>query len=170
MWHPGFPYLERQQATLSGYHRAFCIYSRFYRGTPDHPGLVLGLDRGGTCQGVAFRIARADWPGVVDYLNERELIGYAYQAAVLPIEINDGPAAAYTFVADHDHTDYAGDLSLEKTAKIILTASGVTGLNRDYLFDFLTELANHGVDDREHHTLRRRIEYLSGAMDQYSES
>ena len=85
MWNPGFPYLERRPATLHGYHRAFCVYSHHYRGTPECPGLVLGLDQGGQCRGVAFRVAPEEWDGVVRYLDERELIGYAYTPVQVPI-------------------------------------------------------------------------------------
>ena len=86
MWQPGFEHLEVRSALLRGYHRAFCVYSHHYRGTPGRPGLVLGLDRGGACRGLAFRVAKQNADAVMTYLDERELIGYAYLAKSVPIE------------------------------------------------------------------------------------
>ena len=78
MWHPGFPHVEVRLAVLHGYHRRFCVYSHRYRGTPERPGLVLGLDRGGSCRGLAFRVPAAESAEVIDYLYEREMITGVY--------------------------------------------------------------------------------------------
>ena len=111
MWNPGFAYTDRQPAMLDGFHRAFCIYSHHYRGTPAKPGLVLGLDKGGSCRGIALRFAPDTRDAVVAYLNERELIGYAYRPAIVTATLEAGqPVAAYTFVTDPTHPQYAGDL------------------------------------------------------------
>lgn len=166
MWRPGFPFKEQRTATLQGFHRSFCIRSNRYRGTPDRPGLVLGLDQGGSCTGTAFRIADDEWDNVVDYLNERELVGYAYTPRVLPLTIDDWNVAAYTFVADSDHRHYAGNLGLEKSAEIIVEASGIMGLNRDYLINTVRELEAHGFHDNENHELLTRVEYLTDLNDQ----
>ncbi len=166
MWRPGFPFDEQHTAILPGYHRAFCIYSHRYRGTPERPGLVLGLDSGGSCTGTGFRIADGEWDRVVDYLNERELVGYAYIPKVLPITVNDRVVSAYTFVADPAHGQYAGNLGLEKSAEIIMAASGIMGLNRDYLINTVHELEAHGFQDDEHHELLRRVTILTGLIDQ----
>src|SRR3546814_10936418 len=74
MWNPGFDFLEKRPALLRGYHRAFCIYSEHYRGTRERPGLVLGLDRGGSCRGIAFRVAQAAAREVLGYLWDREMV------------------------------------------------------------------------------------------------
>ena len=166
MWRPGFVFEEQCTATLQGYHRAFCIYSHRYRGTAERPGLVLGLDRGGSCTGTGFRIADAEWHGVVDYLNERELVGYAYVPRVLPITIGGREVPAYTFVADPDHGQYAGDLGLERSAEIIMAATGIMGLNRDYLINTVRELEAHGFQDNEQHELLQRVALLTGLIDQ----
>ncbi len=168
MWNPGFSYVRKERARLVGYHRAFCIYSHHYRGTPERPGLVLGLDRSGECQGVAFQVAKPDWENVVEYLNERELIGYAYQPTAIEIdfESRNPPVKAYTFVADPDHPTYAGDLGLEVSAETIINAAGVGGLNRDYLINSVQQLELHGYKDPALHQLLERIELMTGLIDQ----
>src|SRR5690349_2563312 len=74
IWKPGFEFVEQRPARLIGEHRSLCIYSMVHRGTPEKPGLVLGLDRGGACQGVAFRVARKQRDATVAYLREREQV------------------------------------------------------------------------------------------------
>jgi len=168
MWNPGFPFAEKSNACLMGYHRSFCIYSHHYRGTPEQPGLVLGLDAGGQCEGVAFRIAASDWDNVVDYLNERELIGYAYKPVTVDVNLPDGgrDVRAYTFVADPEHPTYAGDLDIDVSAETIMHAAGAGGLNRDYLINSIKQLEAHGYKDETLGTLLHRIELLTGMIDQ----
>ncbi|MDA1059866.1 MAG: gamma-glutamylcyclotransferase, partial [Proteobacteria bacterium] len=83
MWHPGFPFVEAAPAYLYGYHRAFCLYSEHYRGTPQRRGLVLGLDRGGSCRGRAFRVAATEAEAAMDYLIKREMFGHAVDVYAL---------------------------------------------------------------------------------------
>ncbi|MBD3668637.1 MAG: gamma-glutamylcyclotransferase, partial [Kangiella sp.] len=167
MWNPGFAHIDRKAAGLQGYHRAFCIYSHHYRGTPEHPGLVLGLDAGGRCDGVAFRIEAAARDGVIAYLNERELTGYAYRPAVVDLALEDGRiVSAYTFVTDPGHPQYAGDLGPERSAEMIMSAAGNSGLNRDYLMNTLDQLEAHGFRDPALHDLLARVRHLTGLLDQ----
>ena len=91
MWNPGFDFAEARRARLTGYHRAFCIYSIHYRGTQRRPGLVLGLDRGGVCDGIAFRIAPEQRQQVLAYLRRRELIYAVYREALVPVDISHAP-------------------------------------------------------------------------------
>ncbi|WP_142849824.1 gamma-glutamylcyclotransferase [Telmatospirillum sp. J64-1] len=167
MWRPGFPYLDVQPAVLEGYHRAFCLYSRHYRGTAEKPGLVLGLTPGGHCQGAAFRVAADKADEVVDYLNERELGSYAYIALTLPVCLcrSGERVEAYTFVADPQHRQYAGNLGLERSAQIIMDAEGRAGLNRDYLINTVRELENHGVVDSHLHELLLEVERQTGLIE-----
>lgn len=166
MWNPGFDFAEQQPAWLMGWHRAFCLYSLHYRGTPAKPGLVLGLDSGGSCRGVAFRVPGPQAELAVEYLNERELIGYAYEARTLTIALDDGrEVPAYSFVADRSHRHYAGDLRLEQAAAIIMDAQGATGLNRDYLINTVRRLEADGFVDRELHALLIEIERQTGLID-----
>jgi cation transport protein ChaC len=169
MWRPGFDFAESQPALLRGWHRSFCVYSSHYRGTPEHPGLVLGLNQGGACRGLAFRIAAAKAPGVVDYLNERELVNYAYSPRTVQVELTDGRrTAAYTFVADPNHRLFAGDLGVRRSAEIIMDAEGRAGLNRDYLINTVRQLESHGFADRRLHELLELVERLTGEIERGS--
>lgn len=166
MWRPGFPFLEQHPARLEGYHRAACIYSRHHRGTAERPGLVLGLDQGGKCDGIAFRFDTNKRTEVIEYLNERELIGYAYKPVVEPIQINGFECKAYTYVADSSHSHYAGDLGIERAAAIILGAVGESGLNRDYLISTVAKLESEGFAEPELIELLNRVKILTGEIDQ----
>lgn len=166
MWRPGFEFAEVRPALLKGWHRSFCLYSLHYRGTPANPGLVLGLDRGGSCRGLAFRVPRAQAELTVEYLNERELVGYAYIARTLNVSLDDGAVVpAYSFVSDRAHRHYAGDLSLEKQAAIIMDAQGCAGLNRDYLINTLRKLEADGFIDKSLHALLKEVERQTGLIE-----
>lgn len=166
MWNPGFVFEDSRAAVLHGYHRAFCIYSRHYRGTPQRPGLVLGLNGGGACRGVAFRVADARVAEVRSYLRERELCGYAYHEAYLPVALDDGQTVtAYTFVADPDHVAYAGDLGVARSAEIIMGAAGCGGLNRDYLINTVRELEGHGFAEPDLHILLEEVARRTGEIE-----
>ncbi|MCR9218898.1 MAG: gamma-glutamylcyclotransferase [Alphaproteobacteria bacterium] len=168
MWRPGFPHLESAGAVLAGYRRSFCIWSEHHRGAPGRPGLVLGLapDDGGRCEGRAFRVDRADWPDIAAYLEERELRGYAYRPAYLPVSLADGrPVRAHCFVADPEHSHYAGALPEAEAAQIILYARGRSGLNRDYLIQTVGALEAHGYREPSLHGLLERVRRLTGEME-----
>lgn len=165
MWRPGFPFLQQEPAKLHGYQRAPCIFSHHHRGTPEHPGLVLGLDEGGSCHGIAFRIDINKRPQIIDYLHERELIGYAYKPALVTITIAESTVEAYTFVADTSHSQYAGKLDIEHAAEIILQAEGLSGLNRDYLINTVTKLDDEGFAEPELRALLDQVRRLTGEID-----
>lgn len=149
MWNPGFPFEEKSRARASGFHRALCLRSFVHRGTPQRPGLVLGLDRGGSCLGIAFRISAAEWAGVVDYLRERELVTEAYRERVLSVSLAGGRAVrALAYIVDRDHAQYAGGLSAAEAAVIVANASGRSGLNTDYVKNTLAHLGDMGIRDR----------------------
>lgn len=166
MWRPGFRYLEQHPARLDGYHRAACIYSRHHRGTDQVPGLVLGLDAGGFCLGIAFRIHINDRPQIIDYLYEREMIGYAYKPACVTVEVSGETVTAYTFIADPGHDHYAGNLGLDRAAEVIMRAQGISGLNRDYLMSTVQKLEAEGFAEPELQALRHKVRILTGEIDQ----
>jgi cation transport protein ChaC len=145
MWHPGFPHLEVRPALLRGYHRHFCVYSHRYRGTPECPGLVLGLDRGGTCRGLAYRVPAAEGEEVLDYLYEREMVTGVYIPLWLTLECEPEPVTAATFVVDQSHEQYTGRLSLDETADMILQGAGQRGPCLDYLENTVHHLEALGL-------------------------
>lgn len=147
MWRPDFPHVETRPALLRGYHRALCVYSVRYRGTYDCPGLVVGLDRGGSCVGRAFRVAAADIDEVVTALQEREMLHRVYEPAWLPVSIGPRQVLAYTFVARRDHSQYTGKLSPARAADYVLQGSGERGPCLDYLRETVRHLDELGVTD-----------------------
>lgn len=148
MWNPGFPWAVRLPARAWGYHRAFCIYSWHYRGTPQAPGLVLGLDRGGSCRGLAYRVRGEDWDDTVAYLDAREMVTSVYQPVNITIHTDgEGPVRARTYVADRRHEQYAGRLSAEEQARLIARGHGIGGANADYLTATLAHLEDMGIRD-----------------------
>ncbi|UUX48162.1 gamma-glutamylcyclotransferase [Nisaea acidiphila] len=150
MWRPGFDYLERVPARLNGYHRDFCVWSHRYRGTPEKPGLVLGLDRGGSCRGIAYRVADGKKEEVLAYLHEREMITGVYAPRILPVAVPESgrQVAAQAYVVDRSHAQYAAGLTPEERAALILQGHGTAGPGRDYLANTVGHLAELGLTDR----------------------
>ncbi|WP_288431069.1 gamma-glutamylcyclotransferase [uncultured Agrobacterium sp.] len=148
MWNPGFPFEERHRARLHGYRRALCIRSNHYRGTDENPGLVLGLERGGSCLGVAFRVAGSNRDPVMDYLRERELVTNVYKERVVMVSLADGRRQnALTYVADPLHRQYVGGLGVGDAAVIVRNATGSSGPNVDYVFNTVQHLQAMGIRD-----------------------
>ena len=148
MWHPGFPHLEVRLARVRGLHRSFCVYSHLYRGTPQVPGLVLGLDRGGSCQGMVFRVPAGEGEEVLDYLYEREMVTGVYRPSWRSAETDQGPVNAITFVVDRAHRQYAGRLSHEEIVALILQGCGNRGPCMEYLENTVHHLRALGLKDR----------------------
>jgi cation transport protein ChaC len=154
IWRPGFAHAGCHPARLSGFHRRFCLWSHRYRGTPDAPGLVLGLDRGGACRGVLFRVPGAEAAAVLRYLDDRELPDGAevvYHRRVLPVRRLDAPGQepvpAVTYVANRDCRLYVRGLDTAAAAAAIGRGVGQMGANRDYLLNTIAHLAEMGVRD-----------------------
>lgn len=151
MWKPGFPYLEAQRAHLTGYRRCFSVYSIHHRGTRARPGLVLGLDRGGACTGMAFRIAPEKAEGVRAYLRAREQVEGVYRSVHAPVELAEErrEVTALAFIVERSHQNYAGRLPVAAQARIIASAAGISGANADYLANTLEHLREMGLRERE---------------------
>ena len=148
MWLPGFDYVERRGALVRGWRRSLCIYSHVYRGTPERPGLVLGLDRGGACRGVAFRVAAALREDTIAYLRARELVTAVYIERNVRVRLPDGTkVGALTYVADRDHPQYAGRLDREQLLSLVLQGVGRAGPNVDYVLNTETHLRENGILD-----------------------
>ncbi len=150
MWRPGFAYEEVRPAALTGYRRCFCIYSVHHRGSAERPGLVLGLDRGGVCHGLAFRIAPELASGTVAYLRAREQVNGVYREAALPLMLDGGDQVeGLAYLAERAHPSYAGCLPVVTQAAVIRAARGLSGTNLDYLNNTLAHLASLRIRERE---------------------
>jgi glutathione-specific gamma-glutamylcyclotransferase len=153
MWNPGFAAAERRPARLHGYHRRFCLYSRDYRGTPERPGLVLGLDRGGSCHGIAYRLPPNGTSEVFDRIWAREMTGRVYRMRRVTVRTADGPVAAHACIVRRESPDYAGRLPPEQAAELLAHAVGGRGSGRDYLANTLRHLEDLGIEDRLLHRI-----------------
>lgn len=145
MWRPDFPHVETRPALLHGYHRALCIYSVRYRGTDECPGLVMGLERGGSCVGRAFRVAAARMENVISILQEREMLHRVYDPVWLPVTVGACRVLAYTFVARRDHSQYCGKLKPARAADFVLQGSGERGPCLEYLRETVRHMDELGV-------------------------
>ncbi len=147
IWNPGFAHVERRPARLGGYHRRFCIRSTRYRGTPAVPGLVLGLDRGGSCGGVAFLVPAEATAATLAYLDEREIPDPVYRRRLLPVRLGCGSRVrAVAYVARRDWPGYCR-LPAGETAQVIARGHGDRGSNREYLLRTLDGLRQAGIAD-----------------------
>lgn len=148
MWSTGFSHQSAEPARIFGYHRALCVYSHVYRGSPEKPGLVAGLLPGGSCRGLAFCVARDDWPEVRDYLHAREMIYGVYVPRWVNARVGTVKTQVYTFVANPKHTQYAGRLAESEIARLIGNGVGQSGSGIDYLNNTVQRLTELGIRDR----------------------
>jgi len=145
MWNPGFPFLEAVTGRLYGYRRDLCVWSRHYRGNAEQPGLVLGLDRGGSCNGVCYRVAMAERSAVLAYLQHRELLTDIYHAVSRPVMLAAGRRVdALCFIVDRSKAQYTGRLSVEEVIGIVEKARGRRGANTEYVVNTLAHLLDLG--------------------------
>ena len=160
MWNPVFRFVEHRMGMIYGFHRRFCLWVPAGRGTPDNPGLVLGLDRGGSCRGIAFRIAAADIPSELLLVWRREMIVGSYVPRWVRVEDGKQGFKAITFVINRQHRRYAGELSQETTVNSIATASGHLGSCADYLMQTVDGLLSVGIKDKYLLSLRDQVQSL----------
>ncbi|MET0747090.1 MAG: gamma-glutamylcyclotransferase [Rhizobium sp.] len=164
MWNPGFAFLEQSSAVIFGFRRSLCVYSWVHRGSEQSPGLVLGLDRGGACRGVAFRVADADRDAVLAYLRERELVTNVYLERIAPIRLADGRRVnAVAYVVDRTHRQYAGALDPLAAARIVNVSVGQSGPNDAYVFNTLAHLRETGIRDAWLESVNAEVLRLRGA-------
>jgi cation transport protein ChaC len=158
MWRPGFAYARRCKAMLRGWRRSLCVFSHVYRGSPDLPGLVLGLDRGGACAGVAFEVDPALRELTIRYLREREQVTAVYLERIAPITLECGArVSALTYIADRLHRQYAGRLDREAMLAYVRTGKGESGDNAEYVLETCDHLRAMGVRDCD-------LEWLSAKL------
>jgi cation transport protein ChaC len=165
IWRPGFEYLERAPARVIGLHRSLCIYSFVHRGTPERPGLVLGLDIGGACRGIAYRVAATKRAETLAYLRAREQATSVYRETVRGIWLAGKPERrldAVCYAVDRSHRQYAGRLTLERQLHLVRQGHGRSGNNRDYVLETVGALEALGIRDSQLHLL---AEGLKGTHD-----
>ncbi len=160
MWRPGFDVVERVPARLTGLHRSLCVFSFVHRGTPERPGLVLGLDRGGMCRGIAFRVAAAKREQTIAYLRGREQVTSVYRETMRRIELEDAErrrVRALCYIVDRGHVQYAGRLSVAECVHYVRQGHGQSGPNRDYVVEAVRALEALGYRETELHSLAERL-------------
>lgn len=150
MWRPNFEYEGACHALLEGAHRALCIYSVIHRGTHSAPGLVLGLDKGGHCEGMAFHVPKQLVQNTRAYLHRRENVTNSYAAVMKPVKLLDGShrtVNALCFLVNRRHPQYAGSLPIEKQTYLVRRSVGASGANIDYVVNTVEHLRAMGVHD-----------------------
>ena len=148
MWSPDFRIDEKHPGHLYGLHRSMCIYSHRYRGTPAKPGLVMGLCRGGSCWGMAFRVAEPRVRSTLAGLWHREMLNRVYLPRLVAVHVGQRRTVrALAFVADPLHRQFVGDLSVQATARLVAQGCGERGNNLDYVANTLAHMEALGVHD-----------------------
>jgi glutathione-specific gamma-glutamylcyclotransferase len=167
MWRPGFAHIERVPARLIGLHRALCVFSFVHRGTPERPGLVLGLDRGGMCRGIAYRVAAAKRAATVAYLRGREQVTSVYLETMRRIELEDRARRrlrALCYVVDRSHVQYAGRLTLAQSLHYVREGHGSSGSNREYVLETVQALEALCYRETELHLLAAKLAGNQGSV------
>ena len=158
IWRPGFAHVEARRARLHGYRRSLCVYSFVHRGTRQRPGLVLGLDHGGSCVGLAFRVPGNLRDEVITYLRERELVTDVYLERTLKVRLDGGGTVeAVAYIVDRQHEQYAGALDAAHAAAVVRGAVGQSGNNEDYVLSTLEHLKALGIRDHWLEEVARRV-------------
>ena len=159
MWRPGFEYVRSEPARVHGYHRSLCVYSYVHRGTPEQPGLVLGLDRGGSCHGTAFQVAPEQWDETIAYLRAREQVTSVYLERRTNVTLlqNGSRVTAVTYVVDRQHRQYAGMLDDDALERHVRAGQGASGACIDYVMNTLIHLRDMNIHDPALERLSRRF-------------
>ena len=157
LWNPLFPFMESRPATLHGVHRRFCLWSKASRGTCEQPGLVLGLEPGGSCRGVVYRLPDAQVHEELTLLWRREMVTGAYHPRWMRVRSGTRTLTALAFVVDRKHVQYAGGLSVDEQVKALACAAGAFGSSADYLEHTRIALITHGIVDPYLETLAAKI-------------
>jgi glutathione-specific gamma-glutamylcyclotransferase len=159
IWNPIFRFVDRRIGTIYGWHRQFCMWTPIGRGTPENPGLVLGLERGGSCQGFAYRIAAADVASELLLIWRREMIVGSYIPRWVRVRGLGGveEVEAIAFVINRHHRAYTGKLPPAVIVEHIATASGMLGSCADYLMQTIEGLTAAGIRDQYLTRLRDRV-------------
>ena len=148
LWNPGFAFLHSETALLRGAHRSLSVYSFRHRGTPERPGLVFGLSRGGSCHGVAFEVDAARWDSVFAYLQEREQDRGVYREVWRNVLLASGRSVrALAYLVNEDHPQFAGRLSIPEQVRLVTDGTGESGRNTEYVRNTARHLLDLGIAD-----------------------
>lgn len=153
MWNPAFNHAESRPGLLRGWHRSFCLWTPVGRGSPENPGLVLGLDRGGSCCGITYRVSAEDRETELPLLWKREMVADGYQPRWVTVQSRTGPVRAITWVINRDGERYAGKLPVETIARHLATAEGRLGSSREYLENTIAHLDALGIGEGPLHRI-----------------
>ena len=164
IWNPLFHYAEHRMATVHGFHRCFCLRSRLGRGSIDKPGLMLALDFGGCCKGIAFRIRARDVKHEMQLIWRREMLLGSYAPRWVTANAGGRELRAVTFVVNHAHPHYTGKLPEPTVIRTLATAHGRLGSGADYLYQTVDCLADHGIDDKYLSRLRIEVMKATGGV------
>ena len=150
IWKPECAYLEERCGTAYGWHRSFCFRLLSHRGTPECPGLMMSLDRGGQCKGMLFRLSGATLREHLNKICRREItIKPANTVARWITVVSDGiPFQAIAFVMNRKSQAYVGKLAPEQIAQTLASACGHWGSGAEYLFHTVSRLEERGIHDR----------------------
>ena len=157
IWNPAFHFVERRTARIHGFHRQFCLWARAGRGSPERPGLMLSLQPGGSCIGVAYRLARRAVATELDVLWRREMSTLAYRPVWTVARTLKGPEPAIAFSANREHERYVPGLEDAAVARYLATGAGPMGRCCDYLFDTVAHLRRLGIRDRRLEALEAKV-------------
>ena len=161
MWDPGFHFSEVRSAIVTGFQRRFCVKSELGRGTPENPGLMAGLDVGGTCRGLAFRVNRDCLEEETKIIWRREMLLHAYKPVFLGLDTAQGPIEALAFIVDHSAKSYLPDITSEETARYMATGAGVFGSSLEYLESLADHFEVLGLEDDALYVLRDRARQIA---------
>lgn len=157
IWNPAFHFVDRRRARIHGFHRQFCLLSKAGRGSPERPGLMLGLLPGGSCHGVAYRIAPDAVRTELDVVWRREMGAMSYRPVWVAARTPDGIEHAIAFAVDRGHERYTPHLDLHQVARYLAHGAGPLGRCCDYLFDTIAHLRALGLRDRHLETLESMV-------------
>ncbi|MCR9240281.1 MAG: gamma-glutamylcyclotransferase [Rhodobiaceae bacterium] len=164
MWNPAIHVAQTARSTLFGYHRAFCLHLVIGRGSPKKPGLMLGLDTGGSCVGLAHRIAPEHVESETEILWLREMVGTGYVPKTVQLQMGAKRVQGLTFVANRESKRYAGRIPFKKAVRRMASAEGDIGTNRDYLYRTIAHLNEFGLAEGPLHELERAVRERAGDL------